>query len=69
MTPAQEIEHLRFVNANQAKRIVELERDLARAERTAWNNFELWRLEVRPGWQMWRVRRRREAVEKMRTAA
>lgn len=61
MSPAQELEHLRFVVANQAETIARLERELSIAGQGEMVMFSLWQREVPPGWRCWRIKRRSAA--------
>lgn len=61
LTAEEELEHLRFVVANQDEKIARLERELANEQMGHHVMRDLWEREVPPGWRCWRVKRRREA--------
>lgn len=63
LTPVQELEHLRHVERVLRERVAQLEQDLRIAQGGHAVMFDLWCREVRPGKSMWRIRRRREALE------
>lgn len=58
MTPEEELEHLRFVNANLEARIAQLRRRLDIALMGEHVMRGLWERGVRPGWRCWRIKRR-----------
>jgi len=57
-----ELEHLRFVETNLRARVTELEAEVARLRQGDWVLWDLWCRDVRPGWRMWRIKRRYEAT-------
>jgi hypothetical protein len=62
-----ELDGLRAANANLHARVAELEAELVRAHIHNDTLWSMWCDNVRPGWRMWRVRRRAEAREAART--
>jgi len=58
LSTTEELEHLRFVVANQDDKIARLERDLANARQAGFIFRDLWEREVPPGWRCWRIKRR-----------
>ena len=52
-----------FVVENLRQQVAEVTAERDRLRRADWVMFDLWSREVRPGWRMWRVRRRAEARE------
>lgn len=57
-----ELEHLRIVVANLREDLARTREERDKAEGRHWVMFELWCREVRPGWRIWRIKRRRTAT-------
>lgn len=57
-----ELEHLRIVVANLREDLARVTAERDRLRAADWVLWDLWGREVRPGWRMWRIKRRRTAT-------
>lgn len=61
---AGELIHLRILVETLNDRLANMSKKLEIASSGYHTMWDLWCREVRPGWRMWRIKRRRTATEK-----